>query len=73
MKKLTPEQISKARELIKKLSGPKEPKKPALEPIYDDIYCQGLAWLNEPDSLPLDLPLSGIATIVPPEEDQDDN
>lgn len=49
MVKLTDEQIIKIKAALAKMSIPKDSVKPALEPIYDDIYFKGLAYLNEQD------------------------
>lgn len=46
LQKLTPEQIKKAREAIAKINLKPAPVKAPLEPIYDDVYFQGLAYLN---------------------------
>lgn len=52
MVKITNKQIIKIKEDLTKMRIPKDPVKPALDPIYDDIYFQGLAYLDEQDKGP---------------------
>lgn len=47
MVKLTDQQIAQIKAALAKMSLPKKVAKPAMAPIYDDIYFEGLAYLDE--------------------------